>query len=66
VAPATGRRSTTTRDCPASFLAADPDWWLVMYCGCHVVPWFTVWRSGFEWWVWVSRDGKRGLLLGGR
>ncbi len=46
-------------------LTADPDWRLLLYynyCG----PYFTVWESGFEWSVWVTRDGKRGLLLGGR
>jgi uncharacterized protein (TIGR02996 family) len=46
-------------------LAADPDWRLLLsydYRG----PYFTVWEAGFEWSVWVTRDGKRGPLLGGR
>jgi uncharacterized protein (TIGR02996 family) len=47
-------------------LAADPDWRLLLYYAYHI-PYFSVWRDGgFEWYVWVTRDGKRGLLLGGR
>jgi uncharacterized protein (TIGR02996 family) len=46
-------------------LAVDPDWRLLLYYNYHG-PYFTVWTSGFEWSVWVTRDGKRGLLLGGR
>ncbi|MCI0461239.1 MAG: hypothetical protein L0Z62_30190, partial [Gemmataceae bacterium] len=46
-------------------LVADPDWRLLLnFAYCR--PYFSVWETGFEWSVWVTRDGKRGLLLGGR
>jgi uncharacterized protein (TIGR02996 family) len=46
-------------------LVVDPDWRLLLqydYRG----PYFSVWKNEFEWSVWVTRDGKRGLLMGGR
>jgi uncharacterized protein (TIGR02996 family) len=46
-------------------LVIDPDWRLLLFYD-YRVPYFTVWTSGFEWSVWVTRDGKSGLLLGGR
>jgi uncharacterized protein (TIGR02996 family) len=46
-------------------LAVDPDWRLLLQYD-YRVPYFTVWENGFGWSVWVTRDGKRGLLLGGR
>jgi hypothetical protein len=46
-------------------LLADPDWCMLLYYN-YSGPYFTVWIAGFEWWAWVSRDGKRGLLMGGR
>ncbi len=46
-------------------LVADPDWRLLLHYD-YRGPYFTVWESGFEWSVWVTRDGKRGLLMGGR
>jgi uncharacterized protein (TIGR02996 family) len=46
-------------------LAVDPDWRLLLHFNYHG-PYFSVWEAGFEWSVWVSRDGKRGLLMGGR
>jgi uncharacterized protein (TIGR02996 family) len=48
-------------------LAADPDWRLLLHYHSSQGPYFTVWDAGgFEWSVWVTRGGKRGLLMGGR
>jgi hypothetical protein len=46
-------------------LVADPAWRLLLHYD-YRGPYFTVWEAGFEWYVWVTRDGKRGLLMGGR
>jgi uncharacterized protein (TIGR02996 family) len=46
-------------------LAVDPDWRLLLFYD-YSAPHFTVWSAGFDWYVYVSRDGKRGFLMGGR
>jgi len=47
-------------------LAVDPDWRLLLHY-YSLGPYFSVWSAGgFEWSVWVTRDGRRGFLMGGR
>jgi uncharacterized protein (TIGR02996 family) len=46
-------------------LVADPDWRLLLQFD-YYHPCFSVWGGLFGWSVWVTRDGRRGLLMGGR
>jgi uncharacterized protein (TIGR02996 family) len=46
-------------------LVADPEWRMLLYYN-YCAPHMTIWESGFEWTVWVTRDGRRGFLMGGR
>ncbi len=52
------------RESDIDSLANDPDWRvLLQFQG--LVPHLNIWEA-FGWWVWVSRDAKRGILMGDR
>jgi uncharacterized protein (TIGR02996 family) len=47
-------------------LAYDPDWRRLLSYD-YRAPHYSIWSDGgFEWSVWVTRDGRRGFLMGGR
>lgn len=53
-------------DAQMESLALDPDWEMILHFSGGG-PAASAWSGGdFTWSVWATRDGKRGLLMGGR